>query len=344
ARYWGRNDLVGWFHLCRGLAAAHGKNVKPAVSHLAQAREAFRRYTSGMTEVANVFYERARQLVKLAGIRFEMIMDGLSSANREPLDYQPWQLDRHRPLAKRMRCKADGKVMRLVEGGLQPGPDGRELWLYPFYVDEEPVSAAELVRMSGERGLDDARDQAASGPAVTADLTTARRYADWARKSLPIVHEWYAATWQLAGVHQPERWEDWETARERMFLRIEKAILRQQDDIHPRLPLQSHSSSGGDASTSSNPPIEPVVSVQAIADAAHIGPVSNELVGCWSGMIGDWNEDVAPMLPGDPFRDAIWTEVALTPSGPDEGKHVGIRCVLPLFTAQDLDLLEPLRT
>lgn len=100
---------------------------------------------------------------------------------------------------------------------------GEEAWLYPFYIDEEPVSLAEFeafLKAEGRPSL----SRPASGTVLTIDRAGALAYAAWAQKRLPIAVEHYAATWQLAAGKKPEVWTSYSDALQRTVERIERAL------------------------------------------------------------------------------------------------------------------------
>ena len=70
---------------------------------------------------------------------FENIRDQLSDAEKKPKDYTPWNILRKINLPKKVRNTVDNKIMILIEGGLQSDEDGKEIWIYPFYIDDTGV-------------------------------------------------------------------------------------------------------------------------------------------------------------------------------------------------------------
>jgi hypothetical protein len=115
-------------------------------------------------------------------------------------------------------------IMLFLDCGFQWGPFGKEVWLYPFYIDEEPVGVADFARLATNNGHQCLIDGEGDGFAAIVEPKWAAKYAEWADKQLPNMHEWYAATWQLGAGNSPEQWHDWSTAREGLRLRLAAAI------------------------------------------------------------------------------------------------------------------------
>ncbi len=127
------------------------------------------------------------------------------------------------PVARpaRVRDTRDGRLMRLVSGGLQRTADGRVQWLYPFYIDEEPLDLAGWRRSGQTRALAVIGD----GPDLCGLSHAAA--ASWAQKvgkRLPTRGEWYAATRQLGHDLSPAQWPDAITAKRRYLDCVEAAV------------------------------------------------------------------------------------------------------------------------
>ena len=121
---------------------------------------------------------------------------------------------------RRVRSRRDGRVMVLVEGGLQGAEDGTVQWHYPFYVDQAPVRVDELARFRERRHL-----LLGEGPdALGVPYSVAEAYAKWAGKRLPTRDEWYVATQQLGHEISPEHWGRWDVSSERLLDYIEAAL------------------------------------------------------------------------------------------------------------------------
>lgn len=251
-REWGRNDLLGWLLLAQALLTIRSPEPgrRKAAAALVQARRAFQRQRGAVPPEAEAVYRRASELIDAGGAPlFEALRDTLAEEEKTPPDYCPWLVRRREPLPERVRSKRDGRRMRLVRGGLQMGPHGRECWLYPFYVDEEPVGVESFQGYLGDQGIagqsltgegENAQPGQTQGPwAAGMTPATARDYARWAGKQLPNPYEWFATQWQVAAGHSPEVWEDWQTTSERMLERIRVAIHGEVWDRQPLLPGQS---------------------------------------------------------------------------------------------------------
>jgi formylglycine-generating enzyme required for sulfatase activity len=102
----------------------------------------------------------------------------------------------------------DGMKLCLVPSGLYPtySPEGEKqalaIWVYPFYIDEHPVTFAQYRRFCQETGHDlppvdehlghnDPRYLDA--PVTNISPEDARAYAQWAGRLLPVAQEWSAA-------------------------------------------------------------------------------------------------------------------------------------------------------
>lgn len=72
------------------------------------------------------------------------------------------------------------------------------------------------------------------------------------------------------------------------------------------------------------------------------GVTAGELDSVWSGMTGDDDDRKPGTLWGDPLTHAEWIKNGMIRAGLAGNWNIGIRCVLPLFTAQDFDLVEPI--
>lgn len=141
----------------------------------------------------------------------------------------------------RVLHKGDGRAMRLVRGGLQRGANGKEIWLYPFYIDEEPVSLEQMMgflRQSREGDIHCHLDEAFTGVAAV-NLATAEAYCQRVNKSLPNRSEWHAAHWQLGHGNTPVHWKEWDDARRGAMERIRRAIEGKRLDSYPALPQRS---------------------------------------------------------------------------------------------------------
>ncbi len=245
--HWGRNDLLGWLMLAKALLFARfdGEDRRNATKFAVMAREAFRRYSPGITTAGEVLFRRVVELVDEEEPVFERHREALANENIDVPNFQACLPDCRFPLPKRVISKCDGRRMRLVRGGLQSCLDGKEAWLYPFYVDEETVTVSDFRQFLEESktvceigGQDDA-------PVAVADPNVAVGFARWAGKTLPNVHEWYAAKWQLAFQNEPEIWERWDQALEELLKRIETAIDGKPLNPHEALPaaksdIESH--------------------------------------------------------------------------------------------------------
>lgn len=225
AQRWGRNDLLGWLLLVRALVNSSSQRPNPhaATKALVQARKAFQRQQGLVPVEAAVLASQAVRELDRAEPVFENLRDALPRQDQAPPDYRPWLPSRRGELPERVVCKKDGKTMRLVRAGLQTGPHGGETWMYPFYIDEAPVSTTELSTFLAEPVGDHQGSEERQAAAVLS-FATAAAYSRWAGKALPNAFEWYAAKWQLAAGHAPETWRDWPTARLRMLTRIEHSI------------------------------------------------------------------------------------------------------------------------
>lgn len=226
-RCWGLREELGWVLLGQGLVQASPGRREPrrAASALLRARVAFQRALGAEPVWVAVLRIRAQELLDQAAGRpvFDDLRDQLTPEEREPPDVQPWIVIGRRELPERVISRRDRRRMRLVQSGRQTDPDGREMWMYPFYVDEAPVTGSEYVtylEASDRRGaLRGPLDGAASVPPADAAA-----YATWAGKRLPSSFEGYAGRWQIGAGHAPERWTSWETALDRHIERIARAI------------------------------------------------------------------------------------------------------------------------
>lgn len=217
-----RDDLLGWLLLARGLLDAQPERANPyaAVRVLRQARRAFL-CMGKMPPEAELFYRRARELLDSPTPRFEAICDRLTLEEETPPDLMPWVLDRALPLPRRVRSRRDGRCLRLVKGGLQGSPNNKEIWLYPFYVDETLLEVEDYRRFCRETGR---TEPLSAGGSQFLSLSEAEAYANWAGRRIPTAPEWWAAKCQLGLGHTSEQWLDWDTAKENMFRRVEAAV------------------------------------------------------------------------------------------------------------------------
>lgn len=225
ARSW--SGLVGWLLLTEGLLHAQPSrlNSYSACRALIQARCAFVRHDGAEPMAPFHLRKRARELIDGTTGRatYDDIVESLPAPERAPLDLQPWAVWGRTELPERVISIKDGRRMRLVRAGFHAMESGEEAWLYPFYIDEEPVSLAEFeafLKAEGRPSL----SRPASGTVLTIDRAGALAYAAWAQKRLPIAVEHYAATWQLAAGKKPEVWTSYSDALQRTVERIERAL------------------------------------------------------------------------------------------------------------------------
>ncbi len=230
ARKWGHNPAIGW--LCLSLAllttasATDGKAARGAVVFALQSRRAFLRHVPALTPLQEGYYRRVVERVGQG--RYEHIRETVSSQQATPPDFRPWLLARKMPLPVRVRSKSDGRAMRLVEGGLVRTPEGLSRWMYPFYLDEAPVTAEQLGLFLASRGE---LSRSGEGAAIGMSQGLAREYASWAGKHLPTAMEWHASRAQLEFETQPEVWRSWDDALPAMLGRTRAAIEGKLDDV-----------------------------------------------------------------------------------------------------------------
>ena len=222
AEKWSRDRMLGWLLLCRAFLSTAEGHYQRAVAFLVRAKSAVARSGLFAKELFPIFYERAVARLEKEGVVIEDIQSQLNEEDQKPPRFQNWFIKRDQ-LPKRVRCRADGKTMVLVEGGLQPGPTGGEFWLYPFYMDETPVTGQEYLHLCPHGKKTQVlgnRDHALCG--MTHSM--AETYAKKSGKQLPNAFEWYATRWQHAYGQVPPRWDDWDTASTEALARIETVI------------------------------------------------------------------------------------------------------------------------
>ena len=239
------NGKAGWIQLARAVIAARRGDPPRTTAVLAlQARRAFMRAGCVPLAAERVF-RAVVDLVDDALPRFEALRDDLSARPDEtnPPDYQPWNLGRVRPLPDRVASSRDGRVMRLVEGGWQPGPwigpdRARDIYIHSFYIDERPLTAGDLRRL-GRTDLIPA-GHPEDGDPVRLPFEAAAEFAASLGKRLPIGAEWTAMVWQHQAGGRPQAWTDWAEAADAVFERIERAI---DGDVSPQLHWPSQTAS-----------------------------------------------------------------------------------------------------
>ncbi|MGE0710036.1 MAG: NB-ARC domain-containing protein [Planctomycetota bacterium] len=207
------DELLGWQLLLEGLLAADPARSGPLLS---RARAAFASWTAGWPPGLEPYFLLAAERAGIDPARLQLA--------EPPASLCAWAVDWRRDLPGAAHLE-DGRPMRLVRGGLQAAPRGRELWLYPFYVDAAAASLLDL-------GL--AEGAGAERPALVS-REIAVEFARARGKRLPTWHEWHTATWQLAAGHAPESWETWEAATAGLLRRIEGAANGQLVQAHPPL-------------------------------------------------------------------------------------------------------------
>ena len=329
ARFWGRNDLLGWIFLCKALAEAHRlhSKVRDLSHYVLQARAVFARFSPGPVKAAELLLLRAVALGETDESNIGSASESVNASESWQPDYRPWQLDRFGELPRCVRAIADGKRMSLVHGGLQMGPSGKEIWLYPFYIDEEPVTFAEFETLSKRNGQRFEVLSSGNGYVLFPELSHARIYAKWTNKQIPQIREWHAATWQLAAGNSPEVWPDWVTARDRMIHRIKNAIDGKIENPHEKLPAGATAGAVQDDTESST---------SVDSDFA----VRSEMTGVWSGMTARSKESVGVVLLGDPLLHPEWLGTVEVTANSEARKSIGMRCVIPLYTIEDMKLVE----
>ncbi|MEO5375349.1 MAG: NB-ARC domain-containing protein [Alphaproteobacteria bacterium] len=238
ARRYFDNRILGWLLLVRAvIAARHGGDVRTTVGLALASRRAFARF-GPVPPTAERVFRHVVDLVDDPDPRFEATRDALAGNDQDaaPPDFQPWNLARAHPLPRLVTCKRDGRTMRLVERGWQPGPwsgeEARDISLYPFYVDEMPVTVADLRRLGFDDLLPTQHLPAAADAPVRLTLDQCQDFARRVRKRLPIHLEWTAMVWQQQAGGTPLHWQDRQAARQAILDRIERAIT---GDVSPQL-------------------------------------------------------------------------------------------------------------
>lgn len=158
------------------------------------------------------------------------------SAKVEIPSLRTWCLDSTK-LPKRVRSRSDGRPMRLIPGGFQRDLKGQEVWLYPFYIDEDCVSAADFSKVCKRRG---SGSRSQKGAIVTA--ADAEKFVTQTGKRLPTSYEWFAATAYLSAGQVPIHGLSQAQWVELAFTRIDAAI-HGSPEIHKEVLHSSPSSS-----------------------------------------------------------------------------------------------------
>jgi hypothetical protein len=197
------NKSLGWMLLSEAYINIDKKSYVSATKSLIQARKSFNLYNIGVPKSATILYKNAIKIIdKNVSKGFESIGDQLSEAEKKPADLTPWDISRYEKLPKKVKNIIDGKTMRLVKGGLQSDANGNEIWIYPFYIDEFPVTTDELKQYKQDVLIKDPQNSF-----LLTTQTIAEEYAKWSQKELPNKTEWYIATTQLSYKKKPEIWK-----------------------------------------------------------------------------------------------------------------------------------------
>jgi hypothetical protein len=134
-----------------------------------------------------------------------------------------WLID-YDALPKKVVSTKDGKIMQLVEPGIQWTKEGKEVWLWPFYIDEKPMTKKEIKLYAEEANYQTLDTVLKNGCSISVPSYTAYRIAKWAGKSLPSKQEAFAAYIQLEHKIMPENWHDINSLLKGMLKRIEHSV------------------------------------------------------------------------------------------------------------------------
>lgn len=132
-------------------------------------------------------------------------------------------------LPQRMRSKKDGKIMRLVRPGLQWNKDGNEHWLYPFYIDETPLTMADLQPYAKANDLSMPTASDSELPIKFSD-SLYEDYLVWANKRAPLATEIFADYLQYEQDITPENWENHSEMLNGIMNRIRYYLEHQQNN------------------------------------------------------------------------------------------------------------------
>ena len=132
-----------------------------------------------------------------------------------------WQVD-YNTLPNRVISNIDGRKMRLIRSGIQWDKDGKEIWLYPFYIDEEPLKDEDLEEFLDENEYTISNDS--SDKVIFVNSTNVAKLAKKLNKKIPTQTELYASYLQIKQNIEPEKWNNQNQTEEGMIKRIKNLI------------------------------------------------------------------------------------------------------------------------
>jgi hypothetical protein len=135
----------------------------------------------------------------------------------------PWRVD-YASLPDRVKSKRDGKVMRLIRPGIQWNKEGKESWLYPFYMDEVPVEYSSINKYFIAKDFTIIAKEFSDNDIVAISENDAFGYSQFFDKKIPNKAELFAAWLQLEQDIEPEQWHSIEEASKGMIKRIENVL------------------------------------------------------------------------------------------------------------------------
>ncbi len=137
-------------------------------------------------------------------------------------DLMSWCVD-YEKLPEYVISKKDNRIMRLVKPGIQWLEDGTEQWMYPFYIDKNPLTYSELKTYCDEESfVFELKTENIKVVSLADDQYY--DYLTWAGKRPPSRAEVFSAWMQHENKIMPEIWRETSEVLNGIFSRVQRVI------------------------------------------------------------------------------------------------------------------------